>query len=300
MDIISFVIHPWKIICYLNQTKLRKLLTDRLVITCQFRNVFGRKLDLKNPSTYNEKLQWAKLYDRNPQYRKLVDKFEVKEIVAKKIGKQHIIPTYGVWDSPDAIDFESLPDSFVLKSTHDSHSTIICTSKKQFDKEKAKHELGLSLKRDYFYGGREWPYKRLQPRIIAEKYMVDNTFHELRDYKFFCFNGEPKAMYIATDRYNPEKPTAFDFFDMQFTHLPIIQGHPNADTVPEKPANFEKMKEMARILSKGMMHVRVDFYDINGEVYFGELTFYHFSGFVPFQPESWDYTFGEWMELPQM
>lgn len=199
----------------------------------------------------------------------------------------------GLYDTFDDIDFEALPDTFVLKCTHDSGSVIICRDKNTFDINKAKKDLTLSLKHNYFYGGREYPYINIKPRIIAEKYMVDESGYELKDYKLFAFDGKVKALFIATDR---PFDTRFDFYDMDFTHLPIINGHPNASRILEKPRGFEEMKKLASILSQGIPHVRVDFYDINGKVYFGELTFYHWSGLVSFEPREWDYTFGSWIK----
>ena len=259
---------------------------------------FGKELDLNNPKTYNEKLQWLKLYDHNSLYTKLVDKYEVKAIVESIIGSKYIIPTLGVWDSFDQIDFESLPDQFVLKCTHDSGGLVICNDKKTFNKAYARKVLTASLKRNFYLQGREWPYKDVKPRIIAEKYMEDNETKELRDYKFFCFDGIPRALFIASERQSNNE-TKFDFFDMDFQHLPFTNGHPNADVLPSKPVKFDDMKLLAEKLSHGLPHVRVDFYEVNGCVYFGELTFYHWSGLMPFDPEKWDSIFGSWINLPQ-
>ena len=253
---------------------------------------------MKNPQTFNEKLQWLKIYDRKPIYTTMVDKYEVKNYVADKIGDEYIIPTLGVWDSFDEIDFDSLPDQFVLKCTHDSGGLVICKDKSKLNKEKAKKKIELSLNRNYYYHGREWAYKDVKPRVIAEKYMEDKNSKDLKDYKFFCFDGKVKAMFIATDRFTQGVETKFDFYDTNFEHLPFTNGHPNAECVIEKPKHFEKMKELAEILSKGIPQIRVDFYEIDDEVYFGELTFFHWSGMVPFVPEKWDYVFGEWIELP--
>lgn len=195
----------------------------------------------------------------------------------------------------DKIDFDSLPRQFVMKCTHDSEGLVIVKDKDLLDKEKAKRKLENAAKFNFFYIGREWPYKNVKPRIIVEEYLEDQTYGELRDYKFFCFDGEPKIMFIASDRQKGK--TKFDYFDMDFHHLDIRQHYPNSGNV-EKPKNFEKMKELSRILSKGFPHVRVDFYEVNGKVYFGELTFYHFSGFAPFHPAKWDKIFGDWLTLP--
>lgn len=258
----------------------------------------GYPLHLKKPRTFNEKIQWLKLYDRNPLYTELVDKYLVKQYIAEQGGVK-IIPTLGVYDSFEDIDFSALPDQFVLKTTHDSGTVVICKDKKTFDYKKAKKRINKRLKVKYWLYDREWPYKNVKPRIIAEKFMVDESGYELKDYKWFCFGGEPKYLFIATDRESRNEETKFDFFDMDFNHLPITNGHPNATKPIAKPQGFEKMKEIARNLSQGMPHVRVDLYDINGEIYFGELTFAHWGGWVSFQPEEWDYLFGELIELPR-
>ncbi|MBR2309186.1 MAG: glycosyl transferase [Oscillospiraceae bacterium] len=272
--------------------------SDKLYLKIMFWANMGKRLDLKNPKTYNEKLQWLKLYDRKPEYTTMVDKYEAKKYVAERIGEEYIIPTLGVWDRFDDIDFDSLPDQFVLKCTHDSGGLVICRDKAQLDMAATKAKLERSLNRNYYLHGREWPYEDVKPRILAEAYMEDNQTRELRDYKFFCFDGEVKALFIASDRQTEGEETKFDFFDAEYNHLPFINGHPNAKTPPEKPQCFEEMKELAAKLSKGIPHLRVDFYEVDGKIYFGELTFSHWSGLVPFEPEQWDYTFGSWITLP--
>lgn len=253
-------------------------------------------LNLHSPKSYNEKLQWLKLYDHNPLYTTMVDKYAAKKYVADIIGEKYIIPTLGVWDKFDEIDFDSLPDQFVLKCTHDSGGLVICKDKKTFDLQRAKDKIESSLQTDYYLLGREWPYKNVPRRIIAEKYMEDAKTGELRDYKFFCFNGKVKWLFIATGRQLREEPY-FDFFDMDFNHLPMQHGHPNAPFPLEKPQNFELMKKLACTLSKGIPQLRVDFYEVDGEIFFGELTLFHHGGWTPFNPEKWDYIFGEEIKL---
>ena len=271
---------------------------DKKYLTVLYRRAFGKKPDFDNPRTYNEKLQWLKLYNRRPEYTMMVDKYEVKDYVASVIGEEYVIKALGVWDKFEDIDFDSLPERFVLKCTHDSGGIAICRDKVSFDKEKAGRVLGRSLCNNYYYRGREWPYKNVKPRIIAEEYLEDESDGELRDYKFFCFNGEVKAMYVNTDRFS-SGGTCSDFFDADFNHLPFRHGYPNAKTLPHKPENFELMKELAGKLSRGIPHARIDFYEVNGKVYFGEITFFHWSGLTPFKPEEWDYTFGSWLTLPE-
>lgn len=278
--------------------KLSRILPDKTFIKLKYWTRFHKFPNLKNPKTFNEKMQWLKLYNRKPEYTTMVDKFEAKKYVAGIIGEEYIIPTLGVWDKFEDIDFDKLPDQFVLKCTHDSGGLCICKDKATFDIEKAKKKIKKSLKTNYYYEGREWPYKNVKPRIIAEKYMEDEKTKELRDYKFFCFDGEVKALYIASERFNENDETRFDFFDENFNHLPFTNGHPNAKVLPAKPQNFDKMKELASKLSKDIPHLRIDFYEVNGKIFFGELTFSHMSGFAKFEPEKWDIESGSWIKLP--
>lgn len=271
---------------------------DKMYLKIRYRVKLQKKLNLKNPQTYNEKLQWLKLYDRRPEYIPLVDKYEMKSFIIDKLGEEYVFETIGVWDRFDEIDFDALPKQFVLKCTHDSGGLVICRDKERLDMEAARVKIEKCLKRNYFWLGREWPYKFVKPRIIAEKYMEDAGTKELRDYKFFCFDGKVKAMFVATERAKESTETKFDFFDADYNHLPFVQGHPNADIPPVKPQMFEEMKELAGRLSQGFPHVRVDFYEVNGRIYVGELTLFHFSGMVPFKPHKWDKTFGDWITLP--
>lgn len=273
-----------------------RFLPDDLYIQLNYFAHFKKFCNLKNPVTFNEKLNWLKLHDRNPMYTRIVDKYEAKKYVADIIGNEYIIPTLGVWDRFDDIDIDTLPDQFVLKCTHDSEGLVIVKDKCKLDKVAAKEKIEAALAQNFYYIGREWPYKDVKPRIIAEQYMEDHVDGELRDYKFFCFNGEPKALFIASERATSVK---FDYFDLDFNHLDIRQKYPNADKPIRKPVRFEKMVNLARRLSAGFPHIRVDFYEVEGKLYFGELTFYHFSGFMPFQPDRWDKIFGDWLALPK-
>lgn len=256
----------------------------------------GHFPDLENPRTYNEKLCWLKIHARKPEYTKLVDKYDAKEYVKGMIGEEYIIPSYGVWDNFDDIDFDALPNQFVLKTTHDSGWVIICKDKSKFDKEATRKKVAASMRHSLYCYHREYPYKDLKPRIIIEKLMEEEGGHSLKDYKFFCFDGKVKMLFIATDR---PVDTRFDFFDRDFNHLPFKQGHPLASKPINKPEGFEEMITIAEKLSKGIPHVRVDLYNINGKIYFGELTFFHFGGTVPFKPGEWDYKIGEWLNLPK-
>lgn len=289
--------NPRKILSYLLRC-IAPIVPDRTFLKLLFRIRMGYKLNLNNPQTYSEKLQWLKLHNRKPEYTQMVDKVGAKDYVANIIGKEYIIPTIGVWNSVDDIDFDKLPNQFVLKCTHDSGGLIICPDKSKLNINIAKRELKRGLKKNFYSQNREWPYKNVVPRIIGEQYMVDESGYELKDYKWFCFDGVPKALFIATDRGVEGEETKFDFFDADFNHLPFTNGHPNANRQILKPKGFEEMKRLAAKLSAGHPHLRVDFYDINGKIYFGELTFYHWSGTTPFKPIEWDYKFGEWINLP--
>ena len=275
-----------------------RFIPDKLYLQIYYFVKFKKFCNFKNPQTFNEKLQWIKLYDRRPEYTKMVDKFRAKMYVAKIIGKKYIIPTLGVWDKFDEIDFTKLPQQFVLKCTHDSGGLVICKDKNEFNIKKAKKKIEKCLKNDYYMQNREWPYKNVKPRIIAEEYMVDESGYELKDYKIFCFNGEAKAMFIASDRSNPKEETKFDFYDMNFNHLPFENGHPNSKKEIKKPESLELMTKLAETLSVELPQARIDFYDINGKVYFGEITFFHWSGFKKFEPKEWDEIFGGWIKLP--
>jgi len=290
--------HPeWVLGVIMRHTPITRLMNDRTFIKWEYFSGMRKFPNLENPRTFNEKLQWLKLNDIHPEYARLVDKYEAKLAVSQLIGGEYIIPTIGVWDSFDDIEFGSLPDQFVLKTTHDSGGVVVVKDKSAMDITKVRAKIERSMNNNFFYQHREYPYKNIIPRIIAEQYMVDESGTELKDYKFFCFDGEPKMLFVATDR---PFDTRFDFFDMEWNHLPFKQGHPLATKEIKKPAGFEEMKEIARKLSKGFPHVRVDLYDINGKIYFGELTFFHFSGNVPFEPEEWDYKIGERLKLPKV
>ena len=274
-------------------------LDDKTYLSLKFRSAMGYWMDWNNPKTYNEKLQWLKVYYHNPLWTTLVDKYDVKKYVASVIGEQYIIPTLGLWDSFDEIDFDSLPDQFVLKCTHDSGGLVICKDKRSFNIEQARKKIEKSIHTNYFWRGREWPYKNVKPRIIAEKYMEDSSTQDLRDYKFFCFDGEVKALFIASERNTKGAEVKFNFYDENFNQLNIVQRHPMSTNYIKKPVTFDEMKMLASALSKGLPEARCDFYEVNGKVYFGEITFFHHGGQASFHPNEWDTTFGSWIKLPE-
>ena len=297
--LIKAIKHPeWLLGVIMRHTPIGRWMDDRTFIKWEYFSGMRKFPNIDNPKTYNEKLQWLKLNCIHPEYSRIVDKAEAKEYVKEVLGEgaeQHIIPTLGIWNAFDDINFDVLPNQFVLKTTHDSGGVVVIKDKAKMNIVEVREKIENSLKHNFFYEHREYPYKTVKPRILAEKYMVDESGTELKDYKFFCFHGEPKMLFVATDR---PFDTRFDFFDTEWNHLPFKQGHPLASKKINKPVGLEKMLELSRILSKGFPHIRVDLYDINGNIYFGELTFFHFSGNVPFEPEEWDCIIGEWLNLP--
>lgn len=280
---------------------LDKRISDKKYVKLQYRCYTGRKLNLKNPQLYSEKLCWMKLYDHNPLYTSLVDKLKVKDYVKQKIGTEYVIPTLAVWDMPEDILTDNLPNKFVLKDTcsGNNEGVVICRDKSRFDFEKAVSALRRSFNSNMYMAGREWPYKEVNKKIIVEPYIEDETTKELRDYKFFCFDGKVKALFIATERQSLDG-VKFDFFDADFNYMPIINGHPNAKVPPKKPQTFKLMKKLAAKLSEGIPQVRVDLYEANGKVYFGEMTMFHHNGTCLMKPIKWEYKFGEWFDLSKI
>ena len=265
-----------------------------------FKSCMGEDLHLDNPKTFNEKLQWLKLYDRKPEYTMMVDKYKVRDYIKETIGEEYLIPLLGVWDKAEDIDFDALPNQFVLKCNHNSGlGMYICKDKSKLTENQIKairKNLTKGLQQDYYLTGREWPYKNVPRKIIAEKYMEDET-GQLRDYKFYCFNGEPKIIMINSDREIGK--TKADYFDMDFNWIDLKWGYEHALVKPSKPINFKKMKELAVVLSKNIPELRVDFYEVNNKIYFGELTFFDGSGFDKIEPKEWDKKIGDWIKLPQ-
>ena len=260
--------------------------------------LFGRRriLNLDNPKRFNEKLQWLKLNCKRPEYTKLVDKYEVKEIVGRLIGDEYIIPTFGVWNHFDEIDFDKLPQQFVLKCTHDSGGLYICKNKAYFNKQEAKKKIEKSLRKRYFYEHREYPYKDVPPRIIAEKYMEDESGWQLKDYKIFCFNGEPKFVEVDYDRYVDHKLNVYDL-NWNFVDFYMTSRNDKNVNIP-RPQQLDKMLEFARRLANDTIFVRVDFYSINEHLYFGELTYHPGCGMIDFHPDKYDMVLGEMLKLP--
>lgn len=289
--------NPLWIIVFLNNRGLH-IIGDEKYLKILYKLVFDKDLDLINPQTFNEKIQWLKINDRKEIYTKMVDKYEAKNYVADVIGKEYIIPTIGIYNKLSDIDLSKLPDKFVMKCTHDSGGLIICKDKKQLNFNKEKKKIAKSLKRNFYYSGREWPYKNVKPRIIVEKYMEESDKKELKDYKLFCFNGIPQIVLVCSERYSSENMCE-TWFDMNWNLIDVVESGHRIDTTISKPKKFKEMIALSKKLSKGIPFIRVDWYEIKGKLYFGELTFYPASGFEKFEPEEWNYKMGEMLELPK-
>lgn len=273
--------------------------SDTLYLKLLYNLNFNKQLNLKNPQTFSEKIQWLKLYNRKQEYTQLVDKAEVKQYVKKIIGEEYVIPTYHIWNALDEIDVNSLPDKFVLKTTGGGGSTgvVICNDKSKFDYDAVKRKLKKSSERNIYKNFREWPYKNIRPRFIAEQLLEMPDGSDLMDYKFFCFNGEPKYCQVISGR---NDVMSIDFFDMKWEHQPFHEprNYPFAEVRPLKPINFDLMKDLSRKLADNIPFVRIDFYNINGKIYFSEITFFPTSGLGGFSPEEWDLKFGRMINLP--
>lgn len=284
---------------YMIRLGVTNCISDKQFLKKKYKREFGKKLCFNSPATFNEKLQWLKLYDRKPEYTIMVDKYRVREYIAEKIGEQYLIPLLGVWDSPDEIDFASLPNQFAMKCNHNSGlGMCICTDKSKLDIAKVKKDLSRGLKQNYYLTGREWPYKDVPRKIIAEQFMKSDE-GGLTDYKIHCFNGIPKLILVCKDRFTQTGLTE-DFFSPQWEHLDIRRpNHPNAHQPIPKPEELSQILSLSRTLSEGIPFLRVDFYIVEHRIYFSELTFFPSSGFAQFVPEKWDQIFGEWLVLPE-
>ena len=286
---------------YIIKSGLLNKMSDKSFLNLTYWVHYGHFIDWNNPKSFNEKLQWIKINDRNPAYVKMVDKYEVKDYVAKIIGEEFIIPTYGVWDNVECIPFDSLPNQYVIKCTHDSGSVCICKDKSTFNVGKAKKKLMKGLKHNLFYWGREWPYRDVKARIIVEKLLVDESIgnnQDLKDYKLMCFNGKVRCSFVCSDRFNNEG-LKVTFFDEDWKKMPFCRHYPSAEYEITKPSSYNMMVELAEKLSKNIPFVRVDFYEVNKHPYFGEMTFFPGNGVEEFTPDEWDYILGSWINLPK-
>lgn len=294
--IIKLIKQPSLAVIYLMNKGFFNWLNDEAYLKIKYRLIMKKKLNLKNPKTFNEKLQWLKLYDRKDIYTTMVDKYEAKKYVSKIIGEEYIIPTLGIYNSFEEINFNKLPNQFVIKPTHTSGDVYICEDKNKIDYKRLKKEVNCWLKRKYYYLHREWPYKNVKPRIIIENYLKDEKNRNIIDYKFFCFSGEPKLMYVSKFSHNENAQIAF--FDMNYKQIHIKRlDYKDLIDIPQKPIKFEEMKELSKKLSKNLKHIRVDFYEINEKIYFGEMTFYTGAGYIPFENEKYDEILGNMIKL---
>lgn len=276
-----------------------RFMSDQMFLKLMYKVRLGRKLDLREPKTFNAKLQWLKLYDRNPRYTELVDKIKVKEYIAGIIGEKYIIPTLKVFNSAKEIDFSELPNEFVLKCNHDSGTIYVCEDKRTLSIERMndiRDYFDKALKRDWYLLGREWPYKNVSRKIFAESYMSDKKQDELIDYKFMCFDGKVKCSFVCSDR-KAKDGLKVTFFDREWNVMPFERHYPKSEKEISCPQNYDLMIRLAEKVSENIPFVRVDFYEIEGEIYFGEMTFYPGCGFEEFNPEEWDYELGKWIEL---
>ena len=294
--LIKLIKNPSLLILYLMNKGVLNWLNDETFLKIKYRLIMGKKLNLENPKTFNEKLQWLKLYDRKDIYTTMVDKYEAKKYVANIIGEEYIIPTLGIYNSFEEIDFSKLPNQFVIKPTHTSGDIYICKDKNKIDYKKLKKEVNRWLKRKYYYFHREWPYKNIKPRIIIEKYMTEKNSKELKDYKIMCFNGKAMCSFVCSER-TSDIGLHVDFYDLNWNKLPFKRHYPNSDIIIKKPFNYKLMIKLAEKLSQNTIFLRVDFYEINKKIYFGELTFYPGSGFEEFSPNKYDEIIGNMLEM---
>ena len=281
---------------YLSALGFYNKMSDQEYIRKYYKIKTGKDLQLENPVTFNEKLQWLKLHDHNPLYTRMADKYESKIYFAEKIGDKYIIPTIGVYDDFDDINFDQLPNKFVLKTTHDSGGVIICKDKKSFDVNESRKKTTKWLKRNYYYNTREWPYKNIKPRLIIEEYLDAMDSVGLVEYKIFCFNGKPGVVLVCKGNAHGNGRTN-DFFDIEFNHLPVKGTYPNSKDSINKPEEYNELLTLASKLSVGIPQVRVDFYVADGKIYIGETTFYHDAGCCLFDPPEWDMKFGKMIDL---
>lgn len=279
--------------------KLTEFIPDKPMIMLQYWIKTGRKLNFKKPKRFTEKLQWYKLYYRNPLMTQCVDKYGVREYVASKGYNDILVPLYGVYESVEEIDFNKLPDRFVLKTTNGSHTNLFCESKSNLDIEATKDLLQDWLTKRTNKAGREWPYYGVKPKVICEKYLEKDKNNDLVDYKFICFNGKVSCLFINAERFSDEI-MKFGIYSRDFKHLPYRRkGLRDTDSSVIKPINYDKMLEIAEVLSKEFPHVRVDLYNIDGKIYFGEITFFHGSGYIDFEPDEFDFELGKQFILPK-
>ena len=295
----KYIKHPSLIIVYLTGMMRLGWLSDPAYIKFRYRVNMGRRLNLDSPRAFNEKLQWLKLYDRKPAYTMMVDKYRVRAYIAKKLGPEYLVPLLGVWERAEDVDFDALPEQFVLKCNHNSgEGMCICRDKSRLDLEKVRRGLKKGLEQNYYLYGREWAYKDVPRRIIAEKFLEEKGKIGLPDYKLLVFGGKVKCSFVYTQRFSASG-LHMTAFDRDWRMLPFERHYPKSTEPIEKPRNYERMVGFAEKLGKDLPFVRVDFLEAGGRLYFGELTIYPGNGLEEFTPEEWDYKLGEWLTLPE-
>lgn len=285
---------PKSTIRVLGDKGLFNWLQDKPYLKLVYRSETGKKLNLDNPQTFNEKLQWLKLYDRKLEYSKYVDKYSVRSYISKTIGEEYLIPLIAIYNNVEEIDWHSLPNKFVLKCTHGSGSNIICIDKSKLDIGDAKKKLRKWMKKSWYWFGREWPYKNVKPRIVCEKFISDKDITP-DDYKVLCFNGKAKLIEVHIDRFGAHKQ---DFYDINWKKTSISQGGTVSNFIYEKPKQLKDMIQLSEKIASNMYHVRIDWFVVHDKLYFGEITFYDGAGFDPFDNKDDDYLLGSWINLP--
>ena len=296
--ILKYVRRPALVFFYLGLHGHFKFIPDELYVRICYRILMGKRLELDPPRTFNEKLQWLKLRCRRPEQTRWVDKYEVRKLIADQVGERHLFPLLGVWDRVEDVDWAGLPEQFVLKCTHDSNGTVICRDKSRFDERAARRKLAACLKRNYYWAGREWAYKDVPPRIIAEPLMVDESGTELKDYKFFCFDGEPRLIQVDFDRFRNHKRNLYDP-EWRYQPFQILFPTDPGRVIP-RPANLDDVLAFVRRITPKVPFMRTDLYLIGERIYFGEFTLHHGGGAEKFTPESYDMRLGEWIRLPEI
>jgi hypothetical protein len=291
-DVRSIIAIPIRSIRFFLRQDAGRILPDKAFLSILYRIRVGRKLNWKTPVSFNEKLQWLKLHNRKPEYTAMVDKYAAREYIANKAAHEYLVPLLGVWDRFEDIDFSKLPEQFVLKCTHDSGSVFICKDRNRFDLETVEHKMRRALKKNYYYYSREWPYKHVTPRIIAEQYMQGEWY----DYKLFCFHGKVKCTYVTVGSASFHD-RRYTFFDNYWNIMPFCVNFPRLESPVAKPHYFAKMVAIAESVSKDIPFLRVDFFEIQQKLYIGELTFYPEGGFGVFQPYEYDELLGSWLAL---
>lgn len=294
--VFEYIKNPEKLKFFLLNHGLGKLMPDKLYLNIMFKMKIGHSIDWNSPKGFNEKLQWLKVHEHFPERTKLVDKFAVRSYISENIGEKYLIPLLGVWERFEEIDFDTLPNQFVLKCTHDSGGVVICKDKRKFKIDEARKFISRRLRKNFFKNGREFPYKNVTPRIIAEAYMEDESGVELKDYKLMCFNGRVRCSFVCSNR-NLSTGLCVNFYDEDWKPMPFERHYPRNPVEIKRPTQYEHMVELAERLARGIKFVRVDFYEIQDRIYFGELTFYPGSGMEEFSPEEYDYLLGSWLEL---